>query len=116
MFNKRDKIIKKAGEKPTDLEDEVAKSLAKLEAANKEYKAYLSIIFINSSPPFNMTKLMVKPVSTSLSESHTDLSAPSRRSDPSSKSTLRPSMHQNQLLLLPTGPLSPHPPSIMLLR
>jgi len=48
MFNKRDKIIKKAGEKPTDLEDEVAKSLAKLEAANKEYKAYLSIIFINS--------------------------------------------------------------------
>jgi len=48
MFNKRDKIIKKSGEKPTDLEDEVAKSLAKLEQANKEYKAHLSIIFINS--------------------------------------------------------------------
>jgi len=27
MFNRRDKIIKKAGEKPTDLEEEVAKSL-----------------------------------------------------------------------------------------
>jgi len=31
MFNRRDKIIKKKEEKPSDLEEEVAKSLAKLE-------------------------------------------------------------------------------------
>ena len=35
MFNKRDKIIKKDGQKPTDLEEEVAKSLHSLELNNK---------------------------------------------------------------------------------
>jgi len=35
MFNRRDKIIKKAGEKPSDLEEEVAKSLGQLKADDK---------------------------------------------------------------------------------
>jgi hypothetical protein len=48
MFNRRDKIIKKDGAKPTDLEEEVAKSLHQLEVNNKALKAHLSIIFINS--------------------------------------------------------------------
>lgn len=48
MFNRRDKIIKKDGKKPTDLEEEVAKSLASVELNNKALKAHLSIIFINS--------------------------------------------------------------------
>ena len=48
MFNRRDKIIKKDGAKPSDLEEEVAKSLHQLELNNKSLKAHLSIIFINS--------------------------------------------------------------------
>lgn len=48
MFNRRDKIIKKDKVKPTDLEEEVAKSLASLEAQHKNLKQHLSIIFINS--------------------------------------------------------------------
>lgn len=48
MFNRRDKIIKKDGAKPTDLEEEVAKNLHQLELNNKNVKAHLSIIFINS--------------------------------------------------------------------
>jgi hypothetical protein len=48
MFNRRDKIIKKDGVKPTDLEEEVAKSLHQLELNNKNLKANLSIIFINA--------------------------------------------------------------------
>jgi len=48
MWNNRDKIIKKDGKKPTDLEEEVAKSIQKVENNNKGLKAYLSIIFINS--------------------------------------------------------------------
>jgi hypothetical protein len=48
MFNRRDKIIKKDGAKPTDLEEEVAKSLHQLELNNKALKAHLQIIFINS--------------------------------------------------------------------
>jgi hypothetical protein len=48
MFNRRDKIIKKDGAKPSDLEEEVAKSLHQLELNNKAVKAHLSIIFINS--------------------------------------------------------------------
>ena len=48
MFNRRDKIIKKDGAKPTDLEEEVAKALHQLELNNKPVKAHLSIIFINS--------------------------------------------------------------------
>lgn len=48
MFNRRDKIIKKDGAKPTDQEEEVAKSLHQLELNNKALKAHLSIIFINS--------------------------------------------------------------------
>ena len=49
MFNRRDKIIKKDGNKPSDLEEEVAKSLHSLELNNKGLKAHLSIIFINSA-------------------------------------------------------------------
>jgi hypothetical protein len=48
MFNRRDKIIKKDGQKPTDLEEEVAKSLHQLEVNNKNMKQHLQIIFINS--------------------------------------------------------------------
>ena len=48
MFNRRDKIIKKAGEKPTDLEEEVAKTLGQLKAENKVQAAHLAIVFINS--------------------------------------------------------------------
>ena len=48
MFNRRDKIIKKDGKKPSDLEEEVAKSLHSLELSNKALKSHLSIIFINS--------------------------------------------------------------------
>jgi len=48
MFNRRDKIIKKDKVKPTDLEEEVAKSLHSLELNNKNQKQHLSIIFINS--------------------------------------------------------------------
>jgi len=48
MFNRRDKIIKEKGVKPSDLEEEVAKSLHQLELNNKNLKANLSIIFINS--------------------------------------------------------------------
>ena len=48
MFNRRDKIIKKAGQEPTDLEQEVAKQIGIIENNNKAAKAHLSIIFINS--------------------------------------------------------------------
>lgn len=49
MFNRRDKIIKKDKEsKPSDLEEEVAKSLHSLEKANPGQKQHLGIIFINS--------------------------------------------------------------------
>ena len=48
MFNRRDKIIKKAGEKPTDLEEEVAKTLGQLKTENKVQAANLAIVFINS--------------------------------------------------------------------
>jgi len=48
MFNRRDKIIKKDGSKPTDIEEDVAKAISSLESSNKAQKAYLSIIFINS--------------------------------------------------------------------
>jgi hypothetical protein len=48
MFNRRDKIIKKDGKKPSDLEEDVAKSLHSLELNQKGLKQHLSIIFINS--------------------------------------------------------------------
>lgn len=48
MFSRRDKIIKKDGQKPTDIEEDVAKALSSLESNNKALKSYLSIIFINS--------------------------------------------------------------------
>ena len=48
MFNRREKIIKTDGKQPTDLEEEVAKSLASLEKKVPSQKAHLSIIFINS--------------------------------------------------------------------
>tara|TARA_B110000285_G_scaffold171380_1_gene191857 strand:+ start:180 stop:296 length:117 start_codon:yes stop_codon:yes gene_type:complete len=38
MFNRRDKIIKKDGKKPSDLEEDVAKSLHSLELNNKGSK------------------------------------------------------------------------------
>jgi len=48
MFNRRDKIIKKDGSKPTDLEEEVAKSLHSLELNYKSLKMQFTTIFINS--------------------------------------------------------------------
>ena len=42
MFNRRDKIIKKAGEKPSDLEEEVAKSLGQLKADDKAQENILT--------------------------------------------------------------------------
>ena len=48
MFNRREKIMKKAGEKPTDMEEDVAKALHSLEKLHPDKKQYLGIIFINS--------------------------------------------------------------------
>ena len=48
MFNRREKIIKIDGKQPTDLEEEVAKSLHSLEKKVQSQKQHLSIIFINS--------------------------------------------------------------------
>ena len=48
MFNRRDKIIKKDGQKPNDIEEEVAKLIHTLEKNNSDKKQYLGIIFINS--------------------------------------------------------------------
>jgi len=48
MFNRRDKIIKKEGQKPTEIEDNVAKELHSLEKNNIDKKQHLGIIFINS--------------------------------------------------------------------
>lgn len=48
MFNRRDKIIKKDGSKPSDLEEEVAKQLHSIELANKSMKTSFVTIFINS--------------------------------------------------------------------
>ena len=48
MFSRRDKIIKKEGQKPTDLEEDVAKALSSLESNNKALKIHLGMIFINS--------------------------------------------------------------------
>lgn len=41
MFNARSKIIKKDDSKPTDLEDEVAKSLLQFEVSNANLKSNL---------------------------------------------------------------------------
>ena len=49
MFNRREKIIKKDGAQPTELEEHDAKQLHQLELQNKEKKKDLSIIFINSA-------------------------------------------------------------------
>ena len=48
MFSRRDKIIKKDGKKPTDLEEDVAKALSSLESSNKALKTHFALIFINS--------------------------------------------------------------------
>ena len=48
MFNRRDKIIKKDGSKPSDVEEEVAKSLHSLELNNKNLKIHFVTIYINS--------------------------------------------------------------------
>merc|ERR1711907_838615 len=49
MFNRREKIIKKDGAKPTDLEEEVAKRLHQIELENMDLKKELSIILITSA-------------------------------------------------------------------
>ena len=49
MFNRREKIIKRNNERPTDLEEEVAKSLHTLERNNGDKKQHLGIVFINSA-------------------------------------------------------------------
>merc|ERR1712022_44636 len=46
MFNRREKIIKKDGAKPSELEEEVAKRLHQVELENAELKKELSIILI----------------------------------------------------------------------
>lgn len=48
MFSRRDKIIKKDGSKPSDVEEEVAKAISSLESSNKAQKLQLIQIFINS--------------------------------------------------------------------
>ena len=49
MFNRREKIIKKDGTKPTELEEEVAKRLHQIEQDNSDLKKELSIILITSA-------------------------------------------------------------------
>merc|ERR1711934_12329 len=49
MFNRREKIIKKDGAKPSELEEEVAKRLHQVELENAELKKDLSIILITSA-------------------------------------------------------------------
>ena len=49
MFHKRDKIIKPEGEKPTELEEEVAKALHSLGSKHPSLQAHLKIIFLNSA-------------------------------------------------------------------
>merc|ERR1711934_411991 len=49
MFNRREKIIKKDGAKPTELEEEVAKRLHQIELENMELKKALSIILITNA-------------------------------------------------------------------
>jgi len=49
MFHKRDRIIKKEGEKPSELEEEVAKALHSLSAKYQDLHSNLKIIFLNSA-------------------------------------------------------------------
>ena len=49
MFNRREKIIKKDGTKPSELEEEVAKRLHQIELENMDLKKELSIILITSA-------------------------------------------------------------------
>lgn len=50
MFHKRDKIIKPAGVKPTELEEEIAKTLHSLTSkAPANQQSNLKIIFLNSA-------------------------------------------------------------------
>ena len=56
MFNRRDKIIKKDGQRPSDLEEEVAKQLYSLEKNNADKKQHLGIIFINSANHVDFTQ------------------------------------------------------------
>jgi len=49
MFNRREKIIKKDGTKPSELEEEVAKRLHQIEQDNADLKKELSIILITSA-------------------------------------------------------------------
>merc|ERR1712166_377829 len=115
MWNNRDKIIKKDGKKPTDLEEEVAKSIQKVENNNKGLKAYLSIIFINSVANVDYTQADGTLPSICSSESHTDHSWLSKRSDNLFKNTSKINM-VSQLWLLPTEPSFHHQPSNTLPR
>ena len=56
MFNRREKIIKKDGQKPTDLEEEIAKSIHTLERSNADKKQHLGIIFLNSAQVVDYTQ------------------------------------------------------------
>jgi hypothetical protein len=47
LFDRRDKLIEKDRMKPTELEENVAKSLYSLEINQKSLKQHLRIIFIN---------------------------------------------------------------------
>ena len=49
MLHKRDKIIKPEGEKPTELEEEVAKALHSLGSKHPNLQAHLKLIFLNSA-------------------------------------------------------------------
>ena len=49
MFHNRDKIIKQGDEKPTELEEEVAKALRSLGSTHPSLQAHLKIIFLNSA-------------------------------------------------------------------
>jgi small subunit ribosomal protein S7e len=49
MFHNRDKIIKKDNEKPTELEEDVAKALRSLGSKHENLQQHLKIIFLNSA-------------------------------------------------------------------
>ena len=56
MFHKRDKIIKPEGEKPTELEEEVAKALHSLGSKHQNMQSHLKIIFLNSAKSVEYTQ------------------------------------------------------------
>ena len=107
MFNRRDKIIKKDGKKPTDLEEEVAKSLHSVELNNKALKSHLSIIFINSVANVDYTQVDGTAAQYMLVRIHTDHTWLSRRLEDLFKNTLKHNT-RSQFWSLPTEPSSHH--------